>query len=199
MDRRIRYLIFPFPCLFLILAVQPAYAQTDTKAFQNATFSVSPTFNTNRNSFHDYWEPGTGFNLNARMPFYAGEVHLGAAALPYSGKADEQPDYWSIYMYLGWGASLSVFDNFRLGAGVKAGSYQFRFDEEEELKHRKSETEFCAGLFSDLNWAFHDDWAINLSGSYLKIYTAKRIKLVYLSAGISRRFDLPGWLTGLLQ
>ncbi len=150
-------------------------------------------------NFHDTWQPEAGFDLSVTMPFYYGEVEVGITFLPYSALSNKQPDFTSEYTYFGWGDVIPLSRVFDLSAGIRVGTFRFVFEGENIEKHRRFESEFCAAIVAGVESKLYSAWSFELSASYVRIYTAKRIDMFYLSGGVSRTFSTPDWMREFLK
>jgi hypothetical protein len=150
------------------------------------------------NEFHDYWEPGAGFAAWAHTPVYAGDLHLGARYLFNRGAQPELPDFGSLYLYLGWSYPISVTGRFVLHPGAALGGNIMSFDSEGGAGIRY-ETEAAAELFVRAGFRPRDRWRINAAVGWQTMFTYYRIDQAWIQAGISRTFDMPGWLRGFLE
>ena len=108
----LRLKISTFLPLILILIVSPGapslLAVENQKPFSTIAIRVSGAHNSNRNTFHEFWEPELGAELLLEMPFYLGDIQAGIHLYPYSGRDSYQPDFKSVYIFVG---DWSEFDN----------------------------------------------------------------------------------------
>ncbi len=173
--------------------------QKNSKPFKTISISVNYLQNSNRNMFHRYWKPANGFDLLAGSEFYFGQIELGAQISFIRAQNSQQPDYKSIYMYLGWGLEQKLISKLFLYSGFQLGHYYMNFDENNININLKSESEFGFGLKSGLKYFFGNNLFVTVSGRYQIIYTRHRIELSFVSIGLGRSFDTPNWLEEFLN
>lgn len=167
-------------------------------AFNTADIGFQVITNTNRNDFHRYWTSGPGLEGYVLTPFYLGEFQLGVRVISFEGRPDELTDYSSVFMYAGWGLSWALPMKMTMFTGLNIGSDQMIFDFENR-PGSKHESEFVIDLTSRLRVPVHGRWAVTAAGSYSEILTRHRIRLVFVSVGLSRSFDLPACLSEFLK
>ena len=171
------------------------------RVFETFQFGLKYVTNTNRNIFHEYWKPGKGAEGFVKTPFYYGTIQAGINFLPYSGKFNTTPNFRTIFYYLQWGKEFDLPFNLKSFNSFRIGSFVMYFDESTIDKKRDevAESELSFGLSSQLSYPLNKKWNINLSGSYIVVYSCKRIKLFFFSVGISRLFKTPGWIREFLK
>ena len=117
--------------------------------------------------------------------------HVGFKAL-----ASEQPDFTSLYIYLGWGYELALYRRLSWYNGFRIGSFLMRFD---VTSGNKTEQELALALNTGLRYPIAGRWSAALSTRYQVVYTHERIQLVYITAGLGRSFGMPRWLKEFLD
>ncbi len=170
-------------------------------AFSSIDVVLQYAVNTNENSFHDLWEHYLGLEGFIETPFYFGCVQAGVHLDSYFSKNDEMADFQTFCLYIGWGKNCSLPLETKIFAGINIGStfmtldkkksqYEGQYDIEQELR-----TAFDCRLIFPLS----ENWNLYLSKSYSIIYTFHRIKLNYISAGISYSFIAPEWFREFIK
>lgn len=167
-------------------------------ASKTADICLQILTNTNRNDFHRYWTSGPGMEGYVLAPFYLGEFQLGTRVISFESRPAESVDYLSVFVYAGWGMSWAFPKNITGFAGLNIGSDQMFF-EFEDRPGLKRESEFGIHLNSRLRVPLYERWAVVAGASYSEIFTRHRIRLVFVSAGVSRSFELPTWLREFLK
>ena len=180
----------------LLLMVDSPQAQS-REAFDSLEIGVQYVVNTNRNVFHDFWAPGRGIDAFIETPFYYGAVQAGLHAFPFYGQETSISDFQTVFVYLKWGLRWSLLNKLDWFNHISIGSNIMIF--EKELGYNRYENELGMGLDSGVSYSICKNTAINLSGSYNIIFTHKRIKLAFLSAGMSYSLSTPGWLKAFLE
>lgn len=211
-------------CLALALCTAPpsADAQPMGAAFEQLVVQVGGTANMNRNDFHRFWHPGRGGEATITTPFYFGTVETGLTFHRYAADAADVPSFDAFQLHLGWGVPLNVTPRFQIYTGFRLGNYYMMFGDAVQngdfdpdtncgRDHEKgcgddptivggsSESEFFMGLNTRLHLRATEALSFYLSGHYLHAYTHERLRLAYLSAGLSFTLQTPGWLRALLR
>ncbi len=174
----------------------PLRAQTPPP-FTTLEAGLEGVVNTNRNNFHTFWRPGTGMKGYLGTPFYFGEVQAGVQLFSYAARQPGFSEFESIFIYLGWGYRLSLPGPLALLTGFAIGSNLMIFELAEG--YSKHESELAASLDLGLSYLIRDRWAVNLSSRYQVMFTARPIRLAFLSAGASYLLDTPDWLRIFLE
>ncbi len=180
----------------LLLMVDSPQAQS-REAFDSLEIGVQYVVNTNRNVFHDFWAPGRGIDAFIETPFYYGAVQAGLHAFPFYSRESGVPDFQIVFIYLKWGQRWTLLNKLDWFNHIGVGSNIMIF--EKEPGHARHESELGVSLNSGVSYPFYRNIAINLSGSYNIIFTRKRIKLAFVSAGMSYSLSTPGWLKAFLE
>ena len=171
---------------------------SEKPAFETADIGVQIITNTNQGDFHRYWSTGPGLEAYCLSPFYLGDIQLGVRAISFESRPAGLTDYLSFFVYAGWGKSWALPHNMKGFTGFSIGSDQMYF-EVEDRPGSKHESEIGMALCARLSAPLPGRWSITAGGSYTEIFTHKRIRLVFVSVGISRSFDVPGWLREFLK
>ena len=190
--RVIHFLILKIILIFL--STNLLYAEKD-KAFSSINIVIQYAVNTNENSFHELWEHDLGIEGFIETPFYFGCVQAGVHLDSYFSKNDEMADFQTFCLYIGWGKSCSLPLGTKIFAGINIGSTFITLDK------KKSQYEDQYDIEQELRTAFDcrlifpvcKKWNLYFSNSYSIIYTFHRIRLNYISAGISCTFVSPQW------
>ena len=173
------------------------YAQQQ-KPYETLEVGLNYIENSNRNLFHQYWEPMSGVGGFWEMPYYFGSVKAGIYTFSCHAIKNSVSDFFIAYIYAGWDFKLLLFSRLNWYNGVSIGNNQMRF-EDEDFSGFKDESEFGITYDSRLNFPVYKKLSINLSVSRLLIFTHKRIKLTFVAAGISYSFITPKWLQEFMK
>lgn len=182
-------------CLAL-LAPAAAIAQQGTGTFDFLRLDLGLVANVNRNALHDYWSPEPGVELDIETPFYLGLVELGIQYASFDARQAEQPDFISLFPFLGWGLELPLSEQLKWYNGGRIGSFLMRFDTPGAGGH---EQELAMALASRVRFAVGDAWSLHLAAHYQLVFTRERMRLLYITAGFSRSFTTPRWLKEFLD
>ncbi len=171
-------------------------AQLSRTAFDTLTITVNAVANINRNVFHDYWEPRPGLEVQATTPFYAGTAEAGVHYAGFRGKGPEQPDFATLFIYLGWGYEWPLARHIEWYNGLRAGTLIMVFDLADD---DSEEQELGLALNSQIRYRFASAWSLTVAARYRIVFTHERLRYVFLAAGISRSFGTPRWLRDFLD
>lgn len=180
----------------LLIFLGGLYAQT-AKPFETLDIGLQYVANTNRNEFHDYWEPRQGVAGLLVTPFYYGYAQAGVQILPYSGKGGGLPDFTNAFIYLGWGVKWSLASKLDWFNSLNIGNNLMVFAKAE--RQAITESELGIGFNSCLSYHVNKRWAVCISGFSEIIFTHKRIKLTFISAGLSYSVSTPRFLREFLE
>jgi hypothetical protein len=195
-----QYIIFIKLILLFFIATSLEAKSKDT-AFHTFNMGSNWVINTNRNTFHQYWQPHSGIEIYVKSPFYYGNTQIGLQYVPFSGKLIQQTSFNSLYLYINWEKEWNPYRSFYCSLGGRLGFYQMYFERDFQNIHSEltHEQEFAAGLCSSLSYSLPVKWRITVTGMVLKIYTYKRIHLTIFSMGLCKEFNTPQWLQEFLK
>ncbi len=171
-------------------------AQQSGAAFDTLAVQLRAVANVNRNSFHRFWDPGAGLELNLQTSFNFGAVEAGLHYATFDAKTPDQPDFKAFFPYLGWGYDAALSSRFSWYNGLRAGSFLMSFD---VGGNNSTEQELGVGVVSRLSYRVGGAWSLDVSGRYRIVFTRERLRLVFLAAGLGRAFDTPDWLKALFE
>jgi hypothetical protein len=171
-------------------------AQHSPSAFDTLTITANAVANVNRSGFHDYWEPRPGLEIQATTPFYLGTAEAGLHYAGFDAKASEQPDFSTLFIFLGWGYEWPITQRFGWYNGIRAGTFLMLFDLPSELSE---EQELGLALNSQLHYRFAGAWSLAFAARYRVVLTAERLRFVFVAAGVRRSFGMPKWLKNFLD
>ena len=204
-------IIFIVKALMTILQNGLIYAQ-EPQAFDSLQIGLQYIANINRNSFHDFYEPGKGIEGFVEMPFYYGDMQAAVQILSYSAKKKGMPSneakgkvqgFHSIFTHLKWGKKYSLPHGVGWFIGIGIGLCAFltnrpTWSDLYEVT-QFTETELSACLNSHLSYPIYQNWTMRFEGSYNRIFTYKQIDLAYFSIGIGYSFATPKWMKNFLE
>lgn len=180
------------------MAARTGLAQQRAEPFGTVELRLAGTSNVNRNFLHEFWQSGRGAEAMLATPFYVGFLELGTAVHRYDADQDV-PGFGALWLYAGWGLGTDVGDRIRLEASGRVGNYHMSFDSGSEFSGVINESELA--LMGQARVAVRPvgPLSVFVSGSYLQAYTFLRLKLWYVSAGLSYRLTSPDWLKDFLK
>ena len=186
-------------CLILFgVSAHPGQAQKRSEPFSTLELRLAGTTNINRNFLHEFWKPGGGVDATLATPFYLGFLEFGTAVHRYDAE-QEVPGFGALWLYAGWGLGADVTDRIRLEGSGRIGNYHMSFDEGSEFTGVINESELALMLHTRLAVRPAGPVSVFVSGSYLQAYTFLRLKLWYVTAGLSYRLSSPEWVKELLR
>lgn len=190
------------PCLaplailaFLAPQAQPCRAQ-GSEPFDTVSASLRVSANVNHTLFHDFWDPGAGVELGFDTPFYLGSVEAGLHYNGFAADSPDQPDFDSLFPFFGWGIEAPIGTRLRWYNGLRIGSFLMFFD---AVDVNDNEQELALGLNSRARVSLSAGWSIELGARYREIFTHRRLRYVFLAAGLTRSMASPGWLREFLE
>jgi len=178
------------------LRAQDAGVSATDAAFDSLSVALRVTANTNRNTFHEFWDPSAGIELEASTPFYLGTVELGLHLTRFSGNSEVRPDFSFWYPYLGWGLGWSPRERLLWHNSAHVGIAFMRFA---DVSGNADERELGVDLSSRLTVNVAGPWAVDLGARYLVVFTHERLRYVFLLAGARYTLATPGWLKEFLR
>jgi len=182
--------------VFILVLVSPLHAQ-NKNPFDSLDIGFQYVLNTNRNTFHEFWNPGKGYEGCLSTPFYFGDVHVGIQLFSYSSRTRALPGFESIFIYSGWGKSWMLPSRLTWFNGISVGSNIFIFENIEG--YGKHESELSTGIVSRLHYPVSNRCNLTLAASYRTIFTYKPINLAFLSLGTTYSITTPKWLKVFLE
>jgi hypothetical protein len=190
---------FIIALILLFLNIQDSYSKTNKKAFSKFSLNLNYVKNISQNEFNDFWKPRSGLEISISTPFYRGIIQGGIHYMPFYGQNPAYPDYKVYFYFLQWNIPLKLTNKIMWLNGFRFGSYAMEFDVNEITQFELVESELAAGLTSQISFNFINQWTVNLAGSYVTVFTNKRIKLIFISIGLSRSFTTPNWIRKILE
>lgn len=186
--------------IILFTIPQLSFAQKDSAAaFNSIDLFAGLNININEGDLSEYWNPGKGISVNITTPFYAGTIGIGVDALFFNSKSNNQPDYKSFFINLSWMQGIKIYDPAELRLGVKFGSYNMLFAENNQSEFETNESELAIAAAGTLQIRLYKKLYLNICPELLTVFTNKRMKLFNISTGLSYSFDSPLWIKRILE
>ena len=167
--------------------------------FEKIKVGIQYTNNFNRNELHNTWQPSGGIKGFFETQFYFGRMQLGLRLMNFKSKNSSIPDFFSWFIYGGWGMEIRTFNVVQLYGGLNIGSFQMNFNDEEIEPGLKNESELGLEFLLKLSFLILKNVNLNIEGCYLRIFTNKQLNLFYASAGFDYSFNSPVWLIDFLN
>ena len=165
-------------------------------AFDSLSFALRVTANVNRNTFHRFWDPEPGVELEASTPFYLGAAEVGIHYTRFTASTDAQPDFKAVFPYLGWGLGSSLGRRITWHNSARVGISFMTFD---GVPGNNTERELGVDVGSRVTVGVGGPWAMDLAARYQVVFTHERLRWLLLSAGARGTFTTPGWLKDFLR
>jgi hypothetical protein len=189
-----------------LLAVAPgadiSAAQSRRVPFETLEVAITVFTDLNHSRFHDFWDPGLGFEALVEVPFYFGAAQVGLQQFQNAARLSTVPDFRSRFFYTGWSADVWLGGKARWTGGIQAGVFHMRFDADTAPfagRSEPSETELGLGATSMLQYRLGGRWYVAVIARYQLVLTDQRIRRLMLGAGLSRQFTTPPWLRAFLD
>lgn len=132
-----------------------------------------------------YWKPEYSILLGASTPYYKGILMGGLEITDMEAITTDQPDYTSLFLNLGWGKSIEIFNNSDAFLAGIIGSEIMLFDKAFDSDDTNTnEQEISLGIKTGINVRFFRNFLITTSFSHRKVYTYKRIYFSNISFGL---------------
>ena len=191
------------PALLVALAlmlVPPALsAQVRPAPFETLDLGLTVLADINHGALQRRWSPGTAVGLGVTIPFYLGQVELGAQYAHPRAERGDVPGFRSLFVYAGWGAGRELGRGLAARGGLRVGIMAMRFDGDTLPAFRRRESELGVTGRASVRWMPAGPWFVEGSISYQSILTHPRMEQVFLAAGAGRRFTTPAWLRDFLD
>jgi len=185
--------------ILLILLILFIYAQpADAEPYDKSSLNVSYLHNTNRNLYHRYWKPANGFDFSFKTEFYLGSLEFGMGYSDHEGIDSDMVEYESYFVYAGWLQKLNVSERFSLFGGSRVGSYIMSLDDDHTSIQGRTETELGLEFIVGTEIAISDRFGLEHTLRHRIIYTRHKIRLTFLTIGLTYNFDTPDWLKRFL-
>jgi hypothetical protein len=188
-----------WPALFVIgLLVSLGTTPSAAQRFETLEVRASATQNVNRNFLHTRWQRGFGLDGSVTTPFYLGYLEGGGSFHRYRvAEPVRVPGFDALHLFAGWGLRGDV-GRLRVEGGLRLGNYRMTFDES-TFAGVRTESELVLSGRARMAVQVAGPLSLYVAGDYLKVYTFLRLKLWYASAGLSYRFQTPGWMKTFLR
>lgn len=178
------------------------YAQgshnTTNQSSDKIIIGLQYTNNFNKNEFHEFWDPSYGIRGFVSTSFHFGRLESGLKLMSFETKDITIPEFFSWFIYLGWGIDFKILKDLRIHNGVNLGSFQMNFEDEETEQGLRNESELGLEYSLRISYPTFDKLNINVEVNFLKIFTNQNINLWYISAGAGYSFDTPKWIKDFL-
>ena len=189
--------------MLLSLLVNFSYANNNDM-YDSLEVGLLYNINTNRNSFHNYWNQNWSFETFFSTPFYRGQLQTGIILNSFRSHNIQFVDFKTIYLYFGWGINLKFPFQVHCTPSINIGNVMMFFERPSNRPNIPKyiydlEEELAVRLNFGFSYPISGNLFYRLSFSYKVIYINKKIELNLLSTGISYSFDMPEWLKVFLK
>ena len=169
------------------------------KVFSEFTIDAGYVNHISTGDLEEYWKPGSAASLSISTPFYFGTMGIGVDASKFESKFEGRPDYNTFFINLSWMQGVRLPGFSRLYAGIKAGSYNMLFDDNNLTEFESNESELAIAAIVQYDIEVYREFRIYLRPELLTVFTNKRIKLFNINAGLSYTFNSPQWIRDILE
>lgn len=179
-----------------------ADAQDSTRAsiapYGTVTIGLSGAAPVAEGALAPWWDAGRGVRLDVHVPFYVGDVGAWAMRVPYTARADAQPDFDAYVVALEWRVSAFPTSRVRPHVAVSAGNFLTTF-EGVDTKGLAKESEILVGASGGLALRVTGATSVTTSVTGLQVLTSTPIRLAFATIGIAHTLRTPGWLRGVIE
>lgn len=180
-------------------SVLPASPAQSDQAFKTTNISLHGFCDVSANEFHQFWHPARGLGLSVTFPFYRGQFTVEINTLRFKARNPVITDFRAFYLNSGWGYELTILPRLKWLNGFALGNNFMVFDQGDASRGVKTESEFGYTLKSQVNYFISSNWSFTGAVQRQFIFTAKRIRLVFVSLALSYCFKTPRWLEEFLR
>lgn len=176
-------------------------AQEKESAFETISPGACYSQNIYSGEFDDFWEPGVSGKLFISTPYHFGILEIGIQFAKFDKDDFSFRKFSSLYYYLGWSYSITLNKILSIRSGIQLGIDEYRFERlsPDDNKNLLTEREFGSALEIKLIGDAFDNTSFFAAVSGRRIFTAKRVDLIYLNFGLIQKFETPDWLKDFLR
>lgn len=191
--------------LFCVMSTQVISAQN---TFETFDVGLSGDVIINNNLLLDNWNPTGGAVLEARSPYFVGEMEAGVRYVYYSEDQFDNSGFRSIFLFIGWSYPVSMADRFIVTPGFRLGNHFMWQDNSKEyfaepagdpFVFHRNESEFAYEFQLRASYRLTDRTKLQASTSFNRTAIHIPLSLMYAEVGLARRFNTPDWLQKLVQ
>lgn len=165
--------------------------------WSESALSLHVSQNVNKNQFHTYWRPLTGFAFYWAMPFYFGEIEAEIGYYPFAAHTRSQPDFTMVTTALFWGVRRYPAERVSIAGGFQFGMGYMRFGSDSPFD--SLESEFFIAPAVNLRYHIHPNWYLTVRAQHKRVFTYHRLDLSYIGFGAGRQFRTPQRLRNFLK
>ncbi len=145
------------------------------------------------------WNPRGGARIQAATPLGRGRLGAGVIGLAFRSDQEGLPDWTAFFVHAGWRATWHAHTRLVLGAGLRAGNVLMLFDDADLVAGQRRESEFAIEPHVRADIQLTRRGALFLEGGLLRTFTAPRIDLGQVSAGLVIDVTMPAWLRRVIE
>lgn len=159
-------------------------------------FSVNTAYNFNENEFHNFWKPTPGVGFELSFDHTVGELGAGLTVMRFDKQIDLTKSFYAVDYYFLYRYKFNVLSKLNFINGFDFGIFEFRFDDDDDIKHsaERIEREFALKLIAGFSFDIAETWKAEITTSYQHIYTKKKIEFFFIGAAVQKSFLTPSWL-----
>lgn len=200
---------YPLLIAFLLLA-NVSIANAQSKAFESISVGAYVGYPVAGGELLNSWNSEPSLQLSFGTPFYAGELETGVRYTRFSN-SEAFPDYSnfdSFFIYMGWGYHFTITDKLSAGPALRFGTTFFKYDEAKiytrpnvgwEYDFDTTESEFAYELLFRSVFRISGRIRAHAELTYNRTLTFHPVRLSYISAGFTYRFNSPDWFKKVLR
>jgi hypothetical protein len=174
-------------------------ARRDAAApYGSVTIALSAAQPVAEGALEPWWDAGRGVRLDVRIPFYVGDVGAWVMRVPYTARAETQPDFDAYVVALEWRFAPFATSRVRPWAGIGAGNFLTTFDGV-ETKGLGKESEILVEASGGVSLRVARATSVTAGVTGLQVLTSTPIRLAFATVGVSHTVRTPGWLRGVIE
>ncbi len=193
------YLKNIFWTTMLLLCISNFSLVNGQEAFSRLSFGINILMNNPDKDFDRYWNSDLGIEGRMETPFYFGDLQAGGFFLPFKSRKNEQPDFNSYFIFLGWGKRVNLPLKTFFYSSIKAGSFVMNFNLDSLGSTQKIESELGLSLKGGIGINLFSPLQAYAGIEALHVFTRHKLSFVLFSAGLSYTITTPVWLKDFLE
>lgn len=179
-------------------ATSSPVSMDDEQPYGSLTIGASAARPLSDGALDRYWASGAGVRVNVSTRFHRGDIGAFAVTMPYTARADSQPDFRAYLIGVDWRMSAPARWRVRPSIGVDVGAMLSTFDGI-EVKGLSKESEIFIGATAGLALRVFGRTWMTATGTGVQVLTSTPIRTSSLSLGVAQTFATPAWLRAVIE
>lgn len=191
----------------ILLSLTIVFAASQYSYGQDAFSEVKLTLTANKimsgNTILKSWEPTEGIGFELATPYYFGSLETGYRYLRFNELAFENSGFHSHYVFFGWHYNYLASEEVSIATGIRFGKQLMQHDEDMiyggEYRFTREESEFSYELHFRMQFELSRNIELYVGTAYNRTIFNIPFAAFYGTAGLTFKFQSPGWVKNLLQ